>query len=349
MYQILKELISIESISGQEHRICDHVEAILLKGGGQVERHGNSVVWSGEYRVGRPTIALGAHLDTVPFERRDWEITEPTTPREINGRIYGRGACDMKAGAAIILDLIRQHRYGKDFNLKAFFYDKEELGMPNGVSDLIRKGFFTDTALCIIPEPTECRLTHGVFGNLNAVLRAKGIAAHSAMPEKGRNALYELWPVVDQIRRMPLRKNQGISEAISVNRIQGGSAINVLPDRAEAWLDYRFDPDIPQEQIRQKVMSLRRENVDVEITGIYPGVIHEVNKYPLLEKLSRLTGTSTVVPFWSDIGQLAEAGVVAVNFGPGSIDQAHRKDEYVPVSDMETVRKVLIELLTRRN
>ena len=349
MLDILKSLIAIESISENEKEITDFVENLLVDSAGSLQRINNSIVWKSNWDDSRKTIALGAHLDTVPFTKEDWKVTQPCNPLELNDKIYGRGSCDMKGGAAIILDIILNKSFGDNFNLLAFFYDKEELGMPNGVTEMIEKGVFSSVDLCIIPEPTECKLNYGVFGNLNAKLTAHGIAAHSSKPKSGRSALYELLPVIEKIRTYPVKTIDGVEEAKSVNMIKGGNAINIIPDKVEAFLDYRFDPNMNEEDIKNVLSSFESDHVKTEVLGIYPGVINHPKNNPVLQRMTELVEESCIVPFWSDIGQLGKAGITAVNYGPGSIDQAHRFDEFVPIKDLYQVRKVITELLQSKN
>jgi len=346
MIEILKELIAIESISCNEEKIAGYIETLLKKQSGHTSRFGNNIVWKNDWEEGKSAIALGAHLDTVPFTASDWQVTQPCQPLEKDGKIYGRGSCDMKAGAAIILDLIMKKDIGNRFNILCFFYEKEELGFPNGVTTLMEAGLFKNIDLCIIPEPTECKINYGVFSNLYAKLTSKGVAVHSSKPKTGVNALYELLPVIDKIRSLPLKMIDGVEEAISVNKISGGNAINILPDKVEAFVDFRFDPNLTKKDVEKIFHSFETENVKAEIQGIYPGIINDLKENQLLSELMDFVDESSIAPFWSDIGQVGQAGIPSVNYGPGSIDMAHRIDEYVPIVDMHKVRTVIKAFLS---
>lgn len=345
MIELLKKLIAIESISGDEKRITDFVESLLVDVEGNVERTGNVLIWKNDWVADRQTIALGAHLDTVPFTASDWQVTQPCEPIEKEGKIYGRGACDMKAGAAIILDIILSKKWGDQYNVMVFLYDKEELGIPNGVTKMMDRGDFANVDLCIIPEPTSCKVNYGVFGNLDAKIIGHGVAVHSSNPRLGRNAIYELIPVLEQIRDYPLATIDGVQEAMSVNIIQGGKAINVVPDHVVAQMDYRFDPRISEEEVMTRLKTFERAHVSTSPIGCFPGVIHDPSQHPLLRQLMEIAGGGFVVPFWSDIGQLGTADIVAVNFGPGSIQQAHTADEYVEIEEVIKVSHILEQFL----
>lgn len=345
MLEILKKLIAIESVSHNEKAVTDWVESQLKTVPGLYERIGNTVVYKNDWQPGRQTIALGAHLDTVPFNTPDWKITQPCQPLVKDEKLYGRGACDMKAGAAIILDLVLTKSLGETYNVLVFFYDREEVGIPNGVTDLINQGYFKDVDFCIIPEPTECRVNWGVFGNLDGRFITTGVAAHSSRPERGDNAIYQLMPVIERLKNYPKSEVHGLSEALSVNIISGGVATNIVPEKAEIAFDYRFDPRRKKSDIETSFKALESDNVAFVCDGMLEGVVHDVAANPLLQQLINLSQDGGVEPFWSDIAQLGQAGVVAVNFGPGSINQAHRSDEFVPLADLQTVRSTLQSFL----
>ncbi len=343
MIDLIQKLISIESISGDEKNIACFVYELLLPFG--VERMGNNITWKTEQLPERPTIALGAHLDTVPFDASKWTVTHPLRAFLSNGKLYGRGACDMKSGVGILLDILLKKDYGEGFNLRFFWYDKEELGLPNGVTELIDAGFFEDVDLCIIPEPTETAVNNGVFGNLDARIKACGKAAHSAYPRLGENAIYRLIPALEKIRDYPCQTVEGVREAISVNIIRGGQAINVIPAQAIAEMDYRFHPDKPETEVLNMLSELEDQYVTTEVIGLHPGILHRIDEHPLIARLCALAVEHRVVPFWSDIGQLGASGIPAVNFGPGSIAQAHIDDEFVDIRQIHFVRNALCHFL----
>ncbi len=347
MIELLKELIAIKSISREEKDIVDFVSNKLTNVFGTLTRIENVIIWKNEWHADKQIIALGAHLDTVPFTASDWVISKPTIPVEKDGKIYGRGACDMKAGAAIILDIILKQDIGNKFNIMAFWYDKEELGIPNGVTTMLEKGLFKGVDLCIIPEPTSCIINYGVFGNLDAKLTGHGVAVHSSKPKLGRNAIFELIPVLEQIRDFPVKNIAGVEEAMSVNIIEGGKAVNVVPDKVIAQMDYRYDPWLSQLEVLELLKTFERKYVTTEVIGCFPGVIHDIKANSLLQDMIELVGEATVVPFWSDIGQLGEHGIIAVNFGPGSINQAHTIDEFVAIDEVHFVREKIVQFLNK--
>ncbi len=343
MIALIQQFIRISSTSGNERAIADFVFQKTRQIG--AKRLGNNIIWQGDSRPQRPTIALGGHLDTVPFTADKWSITHPLQPLIKGDRLYGRGACDMKSGSGILLDMLLQQDFGERYNLRFFWYEKEELGVPNGVTTLIKEGFFEGVDLCIIPEPTEGLVVNGVFGNLDARVTASGKSIHSAYPLLGDNAIYRLIPVLEKIRDYPCTEVEGVQEALSANTIRGGKAINVVPDHVELELDYRFHPEKSEGEVLDLLQSLEDDHITTEVIGLFPGVFHPVEKHPLIQRLAKLAGGNKVVPFWSDIGQLGAHGITAINFGPGSIRQAHTIDEFVELEQIQTVREVLHQFL----
>lgn len=345
MIELLKELIAIESISLNEKAIADHVEKLLSSSNGSLSRIGNCVIWKNEWKKGREGIALGAHLDTVPFNEGKWQVTKPCAPLEKETKVYGRGSCDMKAGAAILIDLIQQKDLGDNYNFMVFFYDKEEIGFPNGVTIMLQEACFEGIDLCIIPEPTECKVIYGVLGNTGIKVKTRGLAVHSSDPKKGHNAIYELMPLIEKVKNLPLLKVRNTREAISVVKINGGNATNVIPEEAEAFIDYRIDPRKSKADIDAFFKGFENRWLSCEVFTYSPGVINSPEENPLIKSLVNRSEDGGIAPFWSDIGQLGAAGIPAVNFGPGSIDQAHTADEFVPVKDMKIIRKTLVDFL----
>ena len=151
---------------------------------------------------------------------------------------------------------------------------------------------------------------------------------------------------MDRRQASVVKMIDGVEEAISVNKISGGNAINILPDKVEAFVDFRFDPNLTKKDVEKIFHSFETENVKAEIQGIYPGIINDLKENQLLSELMDFVDESSIAPFWSDIGQLGQAGIPSVNYGPGSIDMAHRIDEYVPIVDMHKVRTVIKAFLS---
>ncbi|MCF7830904.1 M20/M25/M40 family metallo-hydrolase [Candidatus Gracilibacteria bacterium] len=343
MINWLKKLIEIESISRNEKEITDFLESEMKKMSGELKRINNALFWQcPNFSADKKTIALVSHTDTVPFVENKWQITRPLSPLEKDGKIYGRGSSDMKGGLAVILDIISGKKFGDKFNVIAIFYDREELGFPNGITDLLEAKVLPQIDLAIVPEPTERQVVHGVFTTFRFRTVSHGKAVHSSKAYLGENAIYKLLPAIEAIKNISLEEVEGVKEAISVNLISGGTADNIVPDKAEISIDCRFDPKLSQ----QEVIARLPDFGDLEFLedGFFPGFVTNP-KTEILSDFITLVGSTKLEPYWTDIAQLGLRGIPAVNFGPGSADQAHTADEFVTVSDLKFVRDKLVEFL----
>ena len=359
--EILASLVNIESITRNEKSVCDHIENLLNDTNGSLLREGDNLLWrSDDWQNGQETIALVGHIDTVPFNTEDWEVTKPTEAKEVDGKIYGRGACDMKGGDSIILDLIlNQDLSSSPFNLCAIFYEGEEVGIPNGITKLLEKrllkppldkegvGGDLTVDLAIVLEPTDRQILYGVFTHCDIKVKASGKAAHSAQPDLGDNAIYRLNRYLQDVQSIALKKIDGLSEALSVTMIGGGNAPNIIPDQAWALVNLRVDPTLDTEAIIARFPK-PPEGITLEVSNFTKGHIADPSKCQLINNLSQETGAPLyIVPFWTDTAQLGHHGIPAVNFGPGTIRECHIADEFVEIAELQWVRDQLLSFLTK--
>lgn len=356
--QYLKDLISIESVSRNEKKITNHLEALLKNFSGEYYRHKRVLVWkSPNQDPNKKTIGIACHTDTVPFVEKNWKVTSPCTPLEKDGKIYGRGGCDMKAGGAIMLRYLEDY-FGENpiknpedfsYNLTFIFYDMEEEGMPNGLTDLFDANLMPHMDLVVIPEPTNGKLNNGVFGLVDWEISATGKAIHNSKEYLGENAIYKLLPVLEKAKNFPRNKIGGVSEAISVNCIQGGIASNVVAEEASCRLDYRFDPSLTPAEVTKKFQDLQDQDLKFEVKDFLPGGINPIDSNEILQKFAQFIGEENcyIDALWTDVGQLTSQGICSINFGPGRIEQAHTSDEWVEIDKIKFVEEKLEEFLTK--
>jgi succinyl-diaminopimelate desuccinylase len=337
-----KRLIAFESVSGNEKSLCDFLEDQLQTIGGKLQRVENSLLWQQQSPdPNKQTVALVGHIDTVPFRAHRWQVAHPLKPLEKDGKLFGRGACDMKAGDAIILHLLDQPDIFEKYNVAAMLYEKEETGIPNGITGFIKAGVLPRIDLAIVLEPTEARINHGVLTVFDFKLEANGESVHSSKARQGKNAIYALAEAITKVREVKLNTIEGVEESLSVNMIEGGTAVNVVPDFASAIGDMRVDPRLSEDEVMAKFPAFG-ESVKFIPHSFGQGYLADIN-HPLLQELAKCIPADQpqVVPFWTDIGQLGNAGIPAINFGPGSIDQAHTTDEWIEIAQIEEVESVL--------
>lgn len=348
------ELLRIPSVTGDEAAIAKHLESWAVRassfGRDDILRHGNGLI-VGTPDGRRPCVALVGHTDTVPPHQGD------AGPHQDDDRIVGLGATDMKGSIAVMQLLCESlDLEALPFNLMLVLYDREEGAYANnGLQPLLDKyELLRDIDLAIAMEPTDNTLQLGCMGGIHARVVFHGKAAHSGRPWQGENAIHKAGPFLTELHRRPFREVEveGLTfrEAASVTMAQGGRARNIIPERFELNLNYRFAPvgsaDAATDAALQEIQRLTQGAAEVEIVDIAPpGPVPMRN--PILEHLQTLTGLP-VQPkqAWTDVARLAAHGIDAINFGPGFGAQAHQAGEWISLDAMVQAYEVLARLLT---
>jgi len=339
-------LIGIPSPTGEEEALCNALARRLSRrfGAGGLLRVGNSLV------AGQPgrgaLLTLFGHLDTVPAQGN-------AVPEERGNRVFGRGASDMKSGLAVMLALLEDPEVAAGpYSVAGVFYDKEEgPAHENGLEAVLDAvGWLSRSDLAVVLEPTDLELQLGCQGTLNARVTFLGEAAHSARPWLGVNAIARAgeW-LAAMHRREPVTvpvAGLEFREVMTVTTARGGVAANVIPDRFELNLNYRFPPSFSLEEAEARLRAAASAADEVEIFDRAPaGAIPEGN--PHLARLERVSGARrTGKQAWTDVARLTRRGVPAVNYGPGEVALCHRADESVSVAAMETALANLKRFLT---
>lgn len=349
-----------------EGRYAEHVGQGLRRLGADVELIGRSERQSvvAEFRVtgAVDSVLIASHLDTVPV---DGMTIDPFDPQIRGERLYGRGSCDTKAGmAAIVAALAHVLRRGRlRRNVLVVGESDEEmgsLGVRDVVAHLGEGKRRADWALAT--EPTDLRLVTHHKGRVSARLEVRGRACHSSHPDHGDNAIVSLSRLVVALdalhREMAAAPDAMLGPAtLSVGLVGGGQAPNIVADRAWVVVDYRTLPGDTPETVRG----------ELERAAAAAGVLDRVevaecrlDKEPLATEhgtacvgacrasmlRSGLCDAPLGVAFATDAGPLSLAGLPSVVMGPGSIAQAHTADEYVPLSQLETMRDFFVDLLS---
>jgi succinyl-diaminopimelate desuccinylase len=332
-------LVDIASVSRSEAEAMAYVRAELAL---EPLFASDDVIFAAtERRDGRPLVLLAGHVDTVP--------AQDNLPGRIeDGAVIGLGASDMKGGVAVMLELAAWARSAEsELDLGFLFFTREEL--PAEESPL--PAFLEESAeareaeLAIVLEPTDNELHAGCLGNLSAELTFHGVSAHSARPWTGENAIHKAAATLAPLAELePLDVDADglvFREVVSAVRIEGGIADNVVPDRCVARLNYRYAPGRTREHAEERIRELAGD-AEVEILGNSPPA-HVVVDRPLVTKL-RKAGGFAVRPkqAWTPVAQLAEAGVDAINLGPGATRYAHRADERVEIAELARTYEALI-------
>ena len=328
------QLVDVPSESGREAPLVELVRKVVplepLYDDGDCLLYGEP---------GAP-ILLAGHLDTVP--------AQGNIPGRIeDGAVHGLGASDMKGGVAVMIELARDPEAAR--RARFLFFTREEIPVAESpLPTLFATGLLADAQLAVVLEPTDLQLHAGCLGNVVARVTFRGVSAHSARPWTGVNAIHEavrglagiaaLEPVDVEVEGLVFR------EVVSVVRIEGGIAQNVIPDRATCELNFRFAPGRTTAEAEARLRELVGTG-ELEVLSTSPAAPVALAN-PLTARLRGLVPDVRPKQAWTPVAQFAEAGIDAINFGPGATAYAHKRDEQVPVENLvrgyETLRTFLL-------
>ena len=280
----------------------------------------------------RAPIVLAGHLDTVPAQAN-------IPGRLADGVVHGLGASDMKAGIAVMIELARA-----GLPARYLFFTREEVPVAESpLPAFFDSGLIADAQLAVVLEPTDCILHAGCLGNIQARVTFRGESAHSARPWTGLNAIHELVRgLAPLVRLEPLDVElDGLvfREVVSVVRVDGGIAANVIPAEAHAELNFRYAPGRTPAAAEARLASLVPHG-ELDVLSNSPSAPPSLTN-PLLGRLRQLVPEVAPKQAWTPVAQFAEEGIAAVNYGPGATAYAHRRDEQVPVANLERCYETL--------
>ena len=317
-------------------------------------------------------LVLSGHTDVVPVDGQDW-TSEPFTATIRGNKLYGRGACDMKGFIACALTLLPQAvKFSNAGQLRrplhlALSFDEEVgcLGAPLLLADLKARGITPDH--CIVGEPTNMAMVVAHKGIAVYRCRVHGKSAHSSLTAQGVNAISyasRLIGYVDELAQEISHRsdNDGLFDVpystLSVGTIQGGTATNIVPNLCEFTFDYRNLPHMTQDDILAPIaakvaelstqMQARAADTGIELLQEESVPAMTDNDSAELQALIiALTGDDTrhKVAYATEGGQFTNSGIPTIICGPGSIEQAHKADEYVALSEMVRCDEFLQKLL----
>jgi succinyl-diaminopimelate desuccinylase len=341
------ELVSIPSVIGHEAALADFVEAWARRHfrDDEVVRVSHSLCL-GRREDPRPHVALVGHLDTVPAH----PLGNP--PRLEGDRLHGLGASDMKGSLAVMMALVESLDLAAlPVNLRLVFYEREEGPfLQSGLGPLFeRVPELARLAFAIAMEPTDGAVQVGCVGTLHATVKFSGVAAHSARPWQGTNAIHAAGPLLTalgQRTRAEVRVGQHtFYEVMSATTASGGRARNVVPDAFELNVNYRFAPGRSLASAQAELRAVVGEQASVTFTDLAPsGRVCDAN--PLYQRLVERTGRAPEAKqAWTDVARFSELGVDAVNYGPGETAQAHQQHESASVRALDEAFAVLSSVL----
>ena len=314
------------------------------------------------------TILMDAHQDTVPVEGM---TIDPFTPKIADGRLWGRGACDVKGGMAAMLfafrRLIQEQPAGAANVVLSCTCDEEATII--GISDLVTywttakgksKLLESPPDVAIIAEPTELDVVVAHRGVTRFKIRTKGRACHSSDPTQGVNAIYRMAKLVSglqeyadglavTVKAHPLCG----SASLSVGKISGGTSVNIVPDECVIEIDRRITPGEDASGIVIGIREFLAARLDFDFEFDKPWIecpaLTDANNTDLansvLQHIAVVDGPHAAVgvPYGTHASPTCAAGVPSIVFGPGSIQQAHTKDEYIDIGQLEKAAEVYFQ------
>ncbi len=316
-------------------------------------------------------IALSGHVDTVPVDGQAWSA-DPFALRHDAGRLYARGACDMKGFVAACLSAVpalQARKLPKPLHL-FITYDEEVgcFGAQRLIEDLAESGL--KPALCIVGEPSGMQPILAHKGKLNLHVRVRGKPGHSSEPAKGVNAVQAaaeaIAYVAGEARRLAAEGpfEDGFDPphtTIHTGTMQGGTILNIIPERAEFVMEWR---NIPADNCQREVERLKTHvarTIEPAMKAVSPetGFSYEVlvgmpgmslpPEHALVALVKQVTGSNSTgkVSYGTEGGFYQSAGIPTIVCGPGHIAQAHRPDEWIAESELAACDSFIRRLVGR--
>lgn len=302
------------------------------------------------------TLLLEAHLDTV---HADNMTVKPFGAEIRDGRMYGRGACDTKGSIAAfctaVLALLDQGTK-LNCNVRFLFVSDEEYTFA-GARAAVEKGL--KATFGIAGEPTGLSIVRAHKGVTRWRVRTTGISAHAAYPERGRNAIYAMAPVIEALSKhaneLAGRKPHPVlgSPSLSVGVIEGGQAVNMVPDACWVEVDRRSLPGESTEEILAPIEKLLKASGNATMDPPYLSVagMDIPEESEIVRSLGRAvkeaTGTVSIetAQYATDAGVFNASGIPTAVFGPGDIAQAHTDSEYIELEQLDAAIRILQTLI----
>ena len=364
--KILKDLISFKTISGENNSsLINYCEDILTKCGAssfkvfddEKKRVNLFATLKAKKPNGKEPIILSGHTDVVPVSK-GWS-TDPFIAEIKDEKLYGRGSCDMKGFLACSLafaEIFSKSNLSRDIHFSLTFDEETAcIGAPLLIKELKKRKI--TNGICIVGEPTEMKIIDSHKACYEYTTFFEGLAGHSSKPDEGVNAAEYASKYVnklmslrnDLINRKP--KNSIFTPAystLSIGGIFGGIAHNVIADKCHVnWetrpvnkedgiflnneIDKYADGFLLEMKKKYPNASIKKKIIG-EIIGF-----HRVNDSKACEFVSSITGDNSreVVSFGTEAGLFQEIGISTVVCGPGSIEQAHKIDEFIELSEIK--------------
>ena len=371
--EILKDLISFKTISGEDNTdLINYCDDILKKLGAtsfrtyddEKKRVNLFATLKSKSSNNKKPIILSGHTDVVPVSK-GWS-SDPFTATIREDKLYGRGSCDMKGFIACTLayaPIYSKSNLDRDIHF-SFTFDEETacIGAPILIEELKRRNI--KDGICVVGEPTNMKIIDAHKGCCEYTTHFKGLAGHSSAPHKGVSAVEYASRYVNKLieLREKLKEREPKDSifdpphsTLSIGGIFGGIAHNVIADKCH--VNWETRPVVKEDGIflNQEIDKYANEILLPDMKKVFPNasieknIIGEIigfdrkNKSDACELISSLTGDNSrqVVSFGTEAGLFQEIGISTVVCGPGSIEQAHKIDEFIVLDELKKCLKLL--------
>jgi acetylornithine deacetylase len=371
--KILSDLIGFQTISGQDNsELINYCEKILnslnIETFKVFDEDKKRVNLFGTLKAKKTNekkpIILSGHTDVVPVSK-GWS-SDPFTATIKDGKLYGRGSCDMKGFIACTLayaEVFKQNNLDRDIHF-CYTFDEETacIGAPLLIKELKKRNI--KNGICIIGEPTNMKIIDGHKGMNEYTIHFGGLAGHSSKPHKGVNAIEYASRYINKLLeiRQELIKRAPKDcifdpphSTLSIGGISGGIAHNVIADKCKVEWETRpvnkadadfvtseMDKFVNEELLPSMKKVFPKSFIKKEVIGEVIG-FEKLNESEACEFVTSITGDNSreVVSFGTEAGLFQEIGISTVVCGPGSIEQAHKIDEFIELNEIKKCLKFL--------
>jgi len=355
---LAKQLIEFDTRNpGGTETPCIHfLEQLLKKAGFKVittdfaDKRSSLVA---RFRQGkRPALCFAGHVDTVPLGEASWNFN-PFAGEVHNGRLYGRGAADMKSGiAAMVTAVCRMaSRLPADDDLILIIAAAEESGCQGSQHLANQPDLLGNAGALIVGEPTSNFPLVGHKGALWLKARFSGRTAHGSMPEKGDNAVYKAVEAVNSLRHFDFGVKHHPylgAPSLNVGYFHGGVNINSVPDAAEVGIDIRTTPELVNEELIKKISGFLGPDatiiplVDVSSIWTDPELPWVQAVFNTVAPILGVDPEPKTVAFFTDGAPLQKAygGIPTLILGPGASAMAHQTDEYCQLTEIDAATAI---------
>lgn len=351
--KILSDIIAIKSVNENEIEVANYIKDLFAEYGIEskiVPVTDSRVNLVADIGSGSPVIGVSGHMDVVsPGDENEW-TSDPFTLIERDGKLYGRGTDDMKAGLVnlvLVMIELKENNKLKNGTVRFMATTGEEVGGA-GSKKLYEEGYMDAVNYLWVAEPSHDTIIYSHKGSLNLHITSIGEAAHSSMPEQGYNAINPLMKYLlelDEKLNGDDRKNEVLGKLVmSTTIFNAGNQVNSVPDKAAAELNVRTIPEFDNDEVidlfNKTADKFNKEgaHIDVEVTMSLPSVFS--SKHSKMVNLAKEIGKKHLgleisvkgSPGVTDASNLLRGkddNFPFMMFGPGETKMAHKTDEYV--------------------